>query len=70
MKTRIYCLRSKAGGISLIRATSPAAVARHWADSMIESIQSASQDDIVEAMTLGVMVETAGIQLEPAADES
>jgi hypothetical protein len=59
-KTRIYCLRGTSGAASLIRAASPAAAIRHWADSMLESIQSASQEDIVEVLGDGGTVETVG----------
>lgn len=59
-RTRIYCLRATSGHVSLIRASTPAAAIRHWAESLLSAVGVASQDDIVEAVGNGVTVETAG----------
>jgi len=62
-RTRIYTIRATSGDVCLVRAPSPAAAIRHWADSMIASVAVASQDDIVAVMSAGGAVEVAGEEL-------
>jgi len=68
-RTRIYALRATSGDVSLVRASSPAAAVRHWAASMLAFVAVASQDDIVQAMQAGAVVETAGEAVPEAADD-
>jgi hypothetical protein len=60
IKTRVYALRSHSGEIALVRAVSPAAAIRHWADSMLDVVRSATQDDIIDGMSKGAAIEVAG----------
>lgn len=57
--TRIYIIRASTGDAAprLVRAANPATALRHVAADTF-AVAVAKQDDIVNAVTLGVLVET------------
>lgn len=57
-KQRIYHIESRDNSIHLVRATSPAVARSYMARNEFE-IRVASQDDIVSAVTDGVIVQEA-----------
>lgn len=60
MTTRIYAVAPKAGGpVRLVRANHPSRAIGHAAGTTYD-VRVADQDDIVNAMTAGAKVETAG----------
>lgn len=62
--TRIYLVRDNAyGDQRLIRAGTPAQAVRHAARSQFK-VEVASQDDLVAAISAGVVVEEAGVTVE------
>ena len=67
MSTRIYIVSEKSGTnrARLVRAISKAQAIRFVAEQTIAA-SIASQDDIVDAMTVGAAIETA---IEPAEQE-
>jgi hypothetical protein len=59
--TRIYLVKPAAAGIAtLVRAVSQAQALRHVA-SVDYSVSVASQEDLIEALQQGVVVENAGV---------
>lgn len=68
MATRIYTVCHKeTGAVRLVRAPHPSRALGHVAASLYD-VRVAEQEDIVEAMSTGVKVETAGADPEPATD--
>jgi hypothetical protein len=61
MTTRIYCVKSKdaTASVRLVRAIHRAQALGHVAGTTYD-VRVADQDDIVNAMTAGAKVETAG----------
>lgn len=65
--SRIYVVSERSGPTSLVRAISKAQAIRFVAEQAI-AVRIASQDDIVEAMTLGVTIDDAS-QADPVEQE-
>lgn len=64
--SRIYRVETPdTGAIRLVRATNQPAAVRHVARDL--AVRVASQDDLVDALSKGVKVETAGEQAEQQA---
>lgn len=64
--SRIYLVKDRAtGGMRLVRAIHPTRALGHVAATSYD-VRVAEQDDIVDAMTAGVRVETAGVEAPPA----
>lgn len=62
--TRIYLVKpAAAGAATLVRAISQAQALRHVA-SMDYSVSVASQEDLIEALQQGVVVENAGVSAD------
>ena len=57
--TRIYLVTTSAGAARLVKAAVPAQAITHVAKQLF-SARIASQDDLVEALSNGVKVETYG----------
>ena len=57
--TRIYLVTAFSGGSRLVKASVPAQAITHVAKQVF-SARIASQDDLVEALSAGIKVETYG----------
>ena len=65
MASRIYAVIPKTGGPTrLVRAVHRAGALSHIATTSYD-VRVAEQDDIVDALTAGAQVETAGAEVEP-----
>ena len=69
MNARIYYVTAEDGEARLVRASSPASAIRHVARDRYRC-RVAAQETIVEMVSAGDPVETAGVEHEPEPEES